>query len=446
MKDHTVNDLVQALETAAAFCEKRGAEAECYGIKRNEIIVTVERNDIKLCIKQKSAGVGIRTLIKNAVGFSSCNSLDPDIIRKTAQKAVTMSKKTPPLLCNALAVPGPFPALSGLYDPVIHEFDEKDAVTAVDSMVKAARKDPRVTVDSGEFNAVLRTKAVVTSTGITASEKKSMFSWYIVGMAREKTDVSSFEYQYGSCTHVNQLYLEKTAHTMADNAVANLHPESVAPFTGDIILGPEAVSALIGDPLKFSLNAHNVYRGQSVLATKLHQQIASDILTLKDNPVIPYTHNSSAFDREGSPHQEVTPLKKGVLQQYLYDASAAKREGISSTGNATGTFREMPAIGISNFIIENRSTPLQTLLEETTKGLLISRFSGTSDQISGDFSGACKGAHVITAGAAHPVKGVVISGNVFEILHRITAISKETLKYSRMVLPFIKVADMRIIG
>lgn len=447
MEDFTAQDLLNALETAVTFCEKKGAEAEAYGVKRNEIIVTVERNDIKLCIKQKSAGVGIRTLIKNSVGFSSCNSLESDTIIKTAQKAVTMSKKTPPLPCSAFAVPGSLPVIPGLYDTAVHEFDEAHAVTAMDSMVRAACEDPRVTVDSGEVNAVLRMKAVLTSTGISASEKKSLFSWFIVGMAREKNDVSSFEYQYGCTTHVNELYLEETAKTMADAAVANLHPKKVEPFTGEVILGPEAVSTLIGDPVIFSLNANNVHRGQSVLAKKLHQKIASDTVTVKDNAVMPENFNASAFDREGSPHQDVTLVKDGVLQHYLYDALAANREGVSSTGNATGTFREMPAIGISNFMIEKKGCDLRTLLEETKKGLLVSRFSGTSNQISGDFSGVCKGAHFIASGELmHPVKEAVISGNVFEILHQITAVSKETSKYFHMILPHVKVKDMRIIG
>jgi PmbA protein len=208
-------------------------------------------------------------------------------------------------------------------------------------------------------------------------------------------------------------------------------------------LSPDAVSGLISDPVIFSINGNNAYRGQSVLAEKRGQPVASDIVTVRDNATIPSDYNSSSFDREGSPHQNLAIVEKGVFKRFLYDSFAANRESSESTGNATGTFREIPRIGTTNFMVERGSHSLGTLIAETEKGLLISRFSGTSQQVSGDFSGAVRGAQVIKSGEIqYPVKEATIAGNVFDILPRISDISKETLRYSQTVLPYIKVSDM----
>jgi PmbA protein len=434
-------------EKAVAFCENHGVQAEVLSIERKEIIVILERNDIKLCIKQNTAGIGIRTLIRNSVGFSSCNSLEEGKVMKAARRAIRMSKNTPPVPYSVLASPAPLPAIAGLYDPEALNFDEERAIHTAEKMITAAREDPRVSVDTGEFAAVLREKAICTSPGISAVEKKSMFSWFLLGMALERHEVGSFEYQYGCTTQVGEVHVEKTARTLAEHAVANLHPKKIAPFSGDVILGPEAVLEVLCDPVVFSLNANNVYRGQSQLTEKHNCKIASPLMTIADNAVVPGDFSSSAFDREGTPHQTLTMVRKGVLESFMYDSLAASRENRSSTGNAAGSVREIPRIGITNFMIKNTSHSLETLIEETERGLLVPRFSGTSDEISGDFSGAVKGAQLIRSGEIqHPVKEAVISGNVFEILPTIEDISKETLRYSRMVLPYVKIPGMQIIA
>lgn len=438
-------DLLSILDDVVMYCQSRGAEAEVMGIERDEVIVTVERNDIKLCIKQYTTGIGVRTVINKAVGFASCNSLEKDIVKETTEKAIKMSKKTPEGSFDVLASPGDLPHVPGLYDPAIENFSEEDAVTAAETLVTKATKDSRVCVDTGEIDAAVRTTGIATSAGICAQEKKSLFSWFAVGLARENTQVGSFEYQYGCTPHADSLYIEESAHTLVQKTVSNLYPKKIASFTGDIILGPEAVSSLIGDPLIFALNANNVHWGQSVFADALDTQIAAPALTVVDNPLIPEDFNSSSFDREGSPHHSLTMIHKGKLKSFMYDALAAHREPHTPTGNATGTFREIPQIGITSFRILG-SHHLDSMIEETTSGLLVTRFSGSADHISGDFSGAVKGAHLIKSGEIlHPVKGAAISGNVFELLSHITEISQETMRYSKMVLPYIKIPNIKII-
>ena len=438
-------DMQDTLEKTLVLCEKKGAEGEVYGVERQEIIVTVERNDIMLCIKQKSAGIGVRTVVDRSVGFSCCNTLDFAAITEAVETSVKMSKRSNPLLWSPLAVPGSYPEIEGLFDDEMLSFSEEDAISAAQRMIHAAAEDPQVTVDSGEFNVTLRTQAVCTSRGISAIEKKSAVSWYMIGIARKNRDVGSFEYVYGCTPRVRDIYVEDSGSELSHRAAANLSPQKVEPFRGDIILGPDAVSALVGDPLISSLNANNAQRGQSVLAGRKGDVLTSEVVTIKDDATVKGDFNSSAFDREGSPHQAVTLVERGVLTTFLYDALAAHRETTVSTGNAIGTFRETPKIGITNFLISPGMHDVDALVEETEKGLLVPRFSGTADHISGDFSGALKGAQLISSGEIkNPVKEVAIAGNVYELITKITAISKDRARFPRMVLPHMRVEDMGI--
>jgi PmbA protein len=444
MHKEDTTDLLSMLEDVLRFCEREGAESEVYGTKKRETIVSLERNDINLCTQQHITGIGIRTLIKNSLGFACCNSLEPHTAKETAAKAVRMSRKTPPLPFNTFASPRPLPVVPGLYDPHVQDFDEEAAICTARTMLSTAREDPCISVDNGEFFVSAEEKAIVTSCGITASERRSRFSWYVVGMARKGSEVGPYEYQYGCTVRVKDLYVEETAKKLAENAVATLHPQKIESFSGDLILGPEAVSTMIGDPMAFAANAHNVHMKQSVLAGRLGEKISSDDVTIVDDSTLPGDYNSSAFDREGSPHQAVTIVDKGILKSFMHHSMTAKIENKSSTGNATGSFAEMPRIDITNFIIEKSSRSIQAILEETDKGLIVSRYGGAGEDMSGDFSGALKGAHFIKSGEIqYPVKETTVTGNLFEILPRICAVSAETLRCSKMVLPYVKIAEMQ---
>ena len=131
----------------------------------------------------------------------------------------------------------------------------------------------------------------------------------------------------------------------------------------------------------------------------------------------------------------------------MYDTLAAHRDNHLPTGNATGSFREIPKVGISNFIIGGTSRQLETMVQETKRGILVNRFSGATADVSGDFSGSLKGTELIEEGERqYTTKEVSISGNLFDILPKISDVSIETQHYPQMILPYVKIPDMQFIS
>jgi len=84
----------------------------------------------------------------------------------------------------------------------------------------------------------------------------------------------------------------------------------------------------------------------------------------------------------------------------------------------------MPGIGFSNtsFGLKSGSVPIQTeseWLDDLKHALLLVRFSGNDDPVSGEFSGVAKNSSWIEHGALRPASEVMISGNVFDLLKNI---------------------------
>ena len=77
----------------------------------------------------------------------------------------------------------------------------------------------------------------------------------------------------------------------------------------------------------------------------------------------------------------------------------------------------------------------------------MTRFSGSSDSVSGDFSGVVKGGFLIKDGEiVRPLIETLIAGNLFELLPRISGLSYETERIESLVVPYIRIEDVSVTG
>ena len=68
----------------------------------------------------------------------------------------------------------------------------------------------------------MATLALANSNGIELEERASVFSWSIMGMAIENTEISSFDYQVGGSHYVKDINVSNTAGEFAETVVNSL--------------------------------------------------------------------------------------------------------------------------------------------------------------------------------------------------------------------------------
>ncbi|MBA7692454.1 hypothetical protein ES703_101021 [subsurface metagenome] len=85
------------------------------------------------------------------------------------------------------------------------------------------------------------------------------------------------------------------------------------------------------------------------------------------------------------------------------------------------------------------------MISNIDRGIIVTRFSGNTNPVSGDFSGVVKGGYLIKNGKIiKPLIETLIAGNIFEALNKITAISKETKWVNSSILPYLVIEDVNI--
>lgn len=423
-------------------------EAEVYYVRTRKLEVMFEKNDLQVPKGDNYEGIGIRVIRNGSQGFASTNILSRDSLDDALRSALAIAAASPADPNYWLPEPAGITPVPEIYDSHVKNVDLRQVVSQGKLLVEAARGfDSRVTIDSAAFGVQRETRFIANSKGVEAGEDSSSVWCIGMGFARDGQDVSSFDAEYAVSCKLQDIDPVSVGRKLAEKVIRSLGAESIPSFKGSIILTPYAGLDLLIEPLIFSVNAENIQNGQSQWKDKLGSEVSSPLLSITDDPAIPGKVGSTAFDREGVPTRQLAILERGVLNDYLYNCYTARKDGRMSNGHAVGTDRSVPGIGAMNLVVAPGEIPFGKMVEGVSRGIVVNRYSGSVDPVSGDFSGVVKGGHYVESGEiVKPVKEVMIAGNIYELLRRITAVSKEVMTLENVTLPYVEMDGCSVTG
>jgi len=196
--------------------------------------------------------------------------------------------------------------------------------------------------------------------------------------------------------------------------------------------GEEGKYDIIFDPLFFGsmlatwgsmASAFSVMIKLSVFVDKLGKRVASDIVTLRDNPAR-YSVSNHIFDDEGFPTQENIFIDRGILKTYLHNTSTAKIFKTQTTGNAGLVQPEAWSIEMDPGYLSK-----DELFKQVKRGLYLTNtwYTRFQNYATGDFSTIPRdGIFLIENGEIkQPLKDLRLSDNILRLLNQIKGISKE---------------------
>ncbi|MCX6094574.1 MAG: TldD/PmbA family protein [Candidatus Bipolaricaulota bacterium] len=419
--------------------------AEVYGQSADTTSATIEKHDLLMAKTQQETAFGIRAFVGSRLGFASTN--DTDDLERACREAVVLAKASPGDPGNVLPEAQTIAPVEGLYDPESARYTTDRAVEQAIGMLRIAESvDRRVVIGDAEFAFKRGERAVANSHGVAASERTSLFLYSALATAKDGDRVSNMDYQFGAARSVAEIDVEPIVRRASQNALDSLGAEPCgSSFRGPAVLSPQAVESLLVGLILYQANARNTLRRQSRWGDCLGRKVATSSVTLVDDGRRPGGVAASAFDREGVPHAPVTILERGVLASLFHNTYSAAALAQRNTAHAVGSAQTVPAIGPTNLAILPGSASKDDLISEIGQGLLVTRFSGNVDPVSGDFSGVAKGAQLIRDGRVQrAVSGTLIAGNVFECLETLSGISQEEETIVNLTLPYVRVEGVSV--
>jgi TldD protein len=162
------------------------------------------------------------------------------------------------------------------------------------------------------------------------------------------------------------------------------------------------------------LEADFINKGASAYGGLVGQRVAPEFLSAYDDGTLPGRRGSYRFDDEGTPSQRTVLIENGILREYLWDLTEARRAGRHSTGNGRRqSFRHMPMPRMTNTFIGPGPHDPEEIIRSVKRGLYAKRLGGGQVEIGrGDYVFAVTEGWLIENGQlTTPVRGATLVGN-----------------------------------
>jgi PmbA protein len=236
--------------------------------------------------------------------------------------------------------------------------------------------------------------------------------------------------------------------------------DTSTPSTGRLpaILAPEA-AFLVLLPLLMGVSGDLVSKKTSPLVDKIGQPILSEKLTVLDDPLADGEPNARPFDDEGVPCATHKIVEDGVLKDYIVDLQSGAALGRPSNGHGFkaalfgGGTETSPTPWFANPIIEAGEASWRDLVSGLKEGLLITNGMGfhSGNYPQGQFAVQAVGYHIVGGKVVGRLDKTMISGNIYENLSNVRAVSREQRRsfaglLSAGLAPYILVDSLQVAG
>jgi len=426
-----------------AAMEEGADEAEILLVEDHKTSVDIRKNEIEGAKENISQGLGIRAIVNGAVGFASTNIISHlEDAARSAVRSARVRERDPDWI--ALPSASKYPKVSGVMDPELEQMELDACLLQTVRMIEGARTVPGVIVTSGSFSRSYGKRLIMNTNGVELEESSTGISGF-TDVITTRGDVST-AYDF-AISRSNDLDFAAIGKNAAELARSSQQGISIEPQRTDVILHPFAFADLLGSTFIPSIDADNVQKGRSNLKGRIGEQIATEMISITDDGLLEGGIDTSRSDDEGVPSQRTEVVKDGIFRSYLYDTYTAGKDNVKSTGNASrGSYFSTPSVGPRNFIIEY---PGLDVMADTDKGIYVNTVIGahTANAISGDFSVEARNAFTIKDGHIDkPVKSLMISGNIFEMLTSINGAGTDIRKVGGIITPSVRIPGMSVVG
>jgi PmbA protein len=303
----------------------------------------------------------------------------------------------------------PDPALQGssgidldLLDPASSDASLDERREALASMYDRARSSDARIVEAVATSTQRRTAfADAYSSGFSASHAQSRFELSLTASVLAPDGSRPNGNRFHAARHRVALPPPSEIVDVAiSRALGRIGQKKLPSGTFDLVFRNEIASFAVS-PFVIGLNGWSLDEKRSIYEGKRGTAVASNSLTLIDDPSLPGGLGSQNFDEDGFPGKKITLVNRGILENYYIGWYYSQKLGETvTTGNC------------SNPVIVPGTESLESLIAGVNRGILVEGLNGgNSNPATGDFSVGISGFLIENGTLTVPVHEMVASGN-----------------------------------
>ncbi|MEW6528603.1 MAG: TldD/PmbA family protein [Candidatus Micrarchaeota archaeon] len=424
-----------------------------------------------MCASGETDGIGVRTLINGSFGYAWSTNINdfPKLIKK-AEKLARINKGIFSLSHekseNAeIGKNFEFP-----------DFNEKIVMMKEAKKYALSAKTKNTSLFLCDSNVK---KIFMNNNGSCIVQKESYVYFSAVCVAKEGIELQKGHERLASRNGYGNFDIAKTAQNAKERAERLLNSHSPPKGRFLVIMDPEMSGIFTHEALGHASEGDSVAEQESMLAGKLGKKIASEKVSIIDDPTFD-GFGRYFYDDEGVRARPVLIVENGVLKNYLHSRQSAtavrnfasrnfktkkpkpktqnsELETISNGHARAEDYEFAPIVRMSNTFFLKGNERKSDVFDVKEGIYVIGMKGGSVDIFNGDFMFAAKEGWLIKNGSKEKLlRDVTISGNIFESLARVESVGNNFMtspgfcgKMGQSVPvsdggPYVRVSEMKI--
>lgn len=427
------------------------SESEVYYTKGESISISVYEEEIDKYNISKSFGLSFRGIYKDKMGYSFTEIIDEEaidmLIKNAKESAVAIESEDEQFIYEG---DKEYKSVKTYSD----KLENIDAAKLIDIALNLEKEcklysDKVVNVNGCKVSYSTSDYGITNSKGLDLNTKSNLLCAYVVPIVKhenQKYDGTG----YIVASSIDEVNEEEIAKQGVKEALSKIGARSIPSKKYKGIIYNEAMVSLL-KTFSSIFSGDSAQKGLSLLKDKEGEIIASELLTIIDDPLLDNGLGSAPFDDEGVATYRKEIISNGKLETLLHNLKTANKDNIKTTGNGfKSSYSSSVGVSPTNLFIQKGEYSLEELMNKLGEGVMITDFAGLhsgANSITGDFSLAAKGYYIKDGKKQYPIEQITVAGNYFDLIKDIKAIGDDlNFPMSSFGAPSILVNTLSIAG
>ncbi|MDK0562692.1 TldD/PmbA family protein [Clostridium perfringens] len=402
---------------------------ELYYGKSESLNITSSNGEVERYGLSTSIGVSFRGIYNGKMGYSYTEKLDEESIEilllKAMECAELIESKDEEFILGDKAK---YLEVNS-YDENISNLTPKEQIEKALKLSTEPSKINSEIIKSEytKFNTAKLERVIVNSEGIDLKEEKTIVQASISPIAKDGENMIVDGVSRVS-TKLNDVNIDELMKKAINNTLRKKGATSIKSGKYKVIIDGEVMASLIRT-MEDNFLGHIAQENKTLLKDKIGEKVASNKVTLVDDPFLKGGISTCSFDDEGVPTRVKNIIENGVFKGFLHSLKTAKKSKVNPTGNGFKSgFKSTVKASPTNLYIKEGEKSFEELLSYVENGIYIIDLAGLhsgANAVTGDFSLAAEGIKIENGVLTRAIKHITIAGNFFDLLNNIEEVGND---------------------
>ena len=430
-----------------SFACANGADSARVNLKKSSVdSCNMLNGELDKVTHAADRSVYLYLYVDGKYGTFSTNMLEKDKLEDFILKAIDMVRMLGEDICRKLPDPSRTEKDAktgrelGLYDEEIEKADSESRLAKAKAMSiwqKCAAGEYTLISEECEYSESYDDSLTIDSYGFEGRHTESAFSFFAEVTIQDKEGNRYSGYWWDTSCRNSDADPSQCSKKALERAVAQIGPKPRRSGRARMVVDSSVASRLVA-PVLNALNGSALQQKMSFLDETLGQQVFSEGMNLMDLPRTEGRNGSRMYDSEGVATKDAPVIKDGVVCQYFINTYNAEKMGIEPTVEDASRPCLMPYMKGKELADGEFSVSLKDILQFCRNGILVTGFNGgNTNPVTGDFSFGIEGFAFSKGKITHPVREMLITGNLKDLWNSLIAAGTDARPSSRWQIPTI---------